>query len=549
MGSWGGLIAGVGARAHEENLITLQKERDARTNVINMALKSIESMPEDRQGPIMQELVTFTSDPKYKSEKFAKKLGEFWTMPVERTTSTSGIQGEQPMPQLPLGGSVGTSGMQGPPPSGLRGQAIQPPPPPQGWAPGVSPVEAGPTPPPPPPIQANPPMAQAAAQPIPAPPDMAIGKVITGTERMSPQAARRRENLEAAEAGETSRYRAQSKARAEEKKAERDERRKEGLDLGLKGQDLANYINDLTIRDRATGTTLQLVTGMLDGKPGYAWKDPSGLLREYTTTGPGVPLEPGRFTPKESADSVAQQEMDDWLKKNPGKGASDYKRWVAGLAPSIRIGIERESRRGTELDKLPPQIQNRVRSTAKRVAQGLPVGEGILLLGGLKSGLGMALEEAVSEMNAAIIPQAVRAQLVSTEDSLRIIDRVSQMVDEIDKNPDSKAKAAQSKILEDFIEQQAPLMARAVGHVGVLTQRDVDSVKQILPGWKSANFAPGFAREKIRLLRDRFVEHRGVLTNEQQRIFPQDGSTPPPAAFETVDDEIMAAVRAAKKEK
>ncbi len=308
MAGLAGALAGVGERAHEENLLTLQREHEARSSVINMALKSLESMPEDRQGTIMQELVTFTSDPKYKADKFAKKLSQIWVTPVERPTSTSGIEGQAPGPQLPLAN----------PPSGLTGQTVAPPP---------IPPYPGPVPPPPTEaIQANPPLAPVAAPPIPPPPDMAIGKVITGTERVSPYAVRREEKLAGAEAEDTSRYRAQARARAESEKTERADRRKEGLEMGLKGDDLANFVINKTIRDRATGASMQLVTGMIDGKPAYAWKDPSGFLREYTSAGPGAPLPPGVFTPKETgSDSTFEKVAAARQRIAEGKGTPEDK--------------------------------------------------------------------------------------------------------------------------------------------------------------------------------------------------------------------------------
>jgi hypothetical protein len=235
----------------------------------------------------------------------------------------------------------------------------------------------------------------------------------------------------------------------------------------------------------------------------------------------GEPIASVTASPRPTAlPSVEQQEMADWMAKT-GKGPAEFLAHRAGLAPSIRIGLEQKALQGEQLSKLDTKEQERIRSVARRVAQGLPVYQGLALLGGRRSGRGMALEEAVSELNAAIIPQAVRTQLVATDDAMKIIDRISNMTEEIIKNPDTKAKAIQSKLLEDFINQQAPFIARAVGHVGVLTQRDVDSVKGLAPGWKSANFAPGFAREKINLLRSRFQEHRDTLMGEQQRIIPQ----------------------------
>lgn len=186
---------------------------------------------------------------------------------------------------------------------------------------------------------------------------------------------------------------------------------------------------------------------------------------------------------------------------------------------------------GRSLDSLNPETQTRVQSLARRIAAGeITTYQAMQMLGGQRSGLGGALSDALDGLDARIVPAAVRTQMNSTDEAMKIIDRVEGMVREIQnakQRGDNKAFASQTKIMEDFLAQQVPIMARAVGHVGVLTQQDVDSVRTFFPGWKSAGFAPKFAMEKLKVMRERFGEHKGILMNEQYRVVPRgDGGRP-----------------------
>lgn len=183
--------------------------------------------------------------------------------------------------------------------------------------------------------------------------------------------------------------------------------------------------------------------------------------------------------------------------------------------------------RQNQLGELPPETLDRVKSLARRVAEReISIQAASSLLGGVRSGLGLALEREVSALDARIVPAALTAQLNSTAESIKIIDRVENMVNQIQKAPSAEARITQSALLESFLQQQVPIMARAVGHVGVLTQQDVDSVRGFFPGWKSANFAPAYAKEKVRVMRDRFNEHKKILETESFRVIPRGGGAP-----------------------
>lgn len=193
-------------------------------------------------------------------------------------------------------------------------------------APGM--LRANELPPPPPAISAPP---QTMSFTPPAPPSYG-GTVERGWGFIPP------EEISAMQlAGERGRYQAlyeeQEKAREGSEVAGRKGRMEMGRELGLTGDDLANFVINKTIRDPATRSTLALVIGTMNGKPAYAWKDPIGLLREYTTSGPGRPLNPSEFTPKEGGDSLADQQIASLIAGGMSHDAAVNKVWADSHRP------------------------------------------------------------------------------------------------------------------------------------------------------------------------------------------------------------------------
>lgn len=154
-----------------------------------------------------------------------------------------------------------------------------------------------------------------------------------------------------------------------------------------------------------------------------------------------------------------------------------------------------------------------VDSAADRVASGeLSPSSALAMLGGVRSGMGQPLLEAIGTRR--ILPPKVREESTAIERAKALMIPVRQLVAEINATSDIQQKAVKSLQLENYVSSIGTQFARAKGERGVVTDQDVSRVLGLIPGWKSANFAPGFAEQNLKIIEDTFKRDQDQLLNK-----------------------------------
>jgi hypothetical protein len=177
--------------------------------------------------------------------------------------------------------------------------------------------------------------------------------------------------------------------------------------------------------------------------------------------------------------------------------------------------------------QLQPDARANVESVANKVASGeLTPSQGLSYLGGVRSGMGIALAQALDTRR--ILPPAVRTANSDIERAKGLLVPVKQMIDDINKTPDLQQKAIKSVQLERYISGIGTQFARARGERGVVTDQDVNRVLGLIPGWKAANFAPQYAQQNLDLIDQAFSRDQDALLNHYFTSFGTDGQPTAP---------------------
>lgn len=282
-----GALLGLGSAMEQEHREQFEQANTARKSILTMLANDLENpnlTPEGRQDIVARigALVQTKQDDFIHKNAAAKILKGYGQVARPREIHFNAPE-QQGMQNVSVPSPVGAPGPGGAASNAPTAAAI-PPPPELNAAEGTLPPATLAMTPPAPPGYAGP-ITETAVQPI-----MRTPQEVAAFQE---QAER---NRYAALYGE------QNKAAMEREKLERADRAEFGTNvLHLEGDDLANFVINKTLRDTRS-IPFQLVEGVIDNKPAYAWKDPAGVLREYTTAGPGKPLAPGVFLPKSTAD-------------------------------------------------------------------------------------------------------------------------------------------------------------------------------------------------------------------------------------------------------
>lgn len=155
-----------------------------------------------------------------------------------------------------------------------------------------------------------------------------------------------------------------------------------------------------------------------------------------------------------------------------------------------------------------------VRDAAQKVVTGeMTITEARGLLGGVKGGLGPMLLKEISATGNRIVPPSVRKDLTAIETVENVVNQMEEIVEEIKAAPTMEEKIKKSALLEGFGRSTGTLLARGFGEKGVVTDQDVERATSLAVGWKSANFAPEFADEKIRLLKSLIESNKGSVSS------------------------------------
>lgn len=176
----------------------------------------------------------------------------------------------------------------------------------------------------------------------------------------------------------------------------------------------------------------------------------------------------------------------------------------------------------SDSSSLNSQTQQRVQEVAQRVESGqITVSEGQALLGGQRGGLGGALVDELTHRNSLIIAPKRREAVNNVNIGIGQLDTLQELVNNVQRSTGAD-RLKNTKLLEDYADTITARLARANGEVGVLTEQDVGRAKSLVAGWKAANFAPGYAKQEIDLLRRNYGKVKEALLNFDR--YPATGS-------------------------
>jgi len=177
------------------------------------------------------------------------------------------------------------------------------------------------------------------------------------------------------------------------------------------------------------------------------------------------------------------------------------------------------------LQDMPEDEQKIVDDLAERVASGEATPETARgLLGGVSGKRGMALAEAIASKNARIVPVKIREGLTDLNRTKNLVEEIRALVTEIQSSSDPQVRAEKSILLENYTQSVGTMLARGFGERGVVTDADRKAATGLVPGWKSANFAPGFAMEKMKILDEMIARNQKALTENFFDKLPKPGA-------------------------
>lgn len=183
------------------------------------------------------------------------------------------------------------------------------------------------------------------------------------------------------------------------------------------------------------------------------------------------------------------------------------------------------------LGELPSSDQDAIKELARRVTEGeMTVSDARGLLGGVHGGKGKAFTEALLATGSRVAPPKVREGLQDLKRTQNLVTEIRTLVDEIASSTNPEDKLKKAVLLENFTMSVGTMLARGFGERGVVTDADRNAAIGLVPGWKSSNFAPQFAQDKLAIL-DKMIERNSdALTKGYFERIPSKGGVPPTAA-------------------
>lgn len=237
-------------------------------------------------------------------------------------------------------------------------------------------------------------------------------------------------------------------------------------------------------RQKDVAANVQQATGEAQGRADIADKGtPVDSALASAAAAMGMPLTPGsRVSPKalEMGSEVFQQ------------GEATKRTKIAAAASAARGGASR-------FDPNDPQTVADVNSVADKLAAGeMSMSDARGSIGGVKSPLNLLLVRAMGERR--ILPPKVREQLNGIGNTRSLVDQMDDLVNNVVRSKDPAERLQNTALLEQYGGQVATLLARGFGERGVVTEGDAKRATGLAPGWKAANFAPGYAKRELALL-------------------------------------------------
>ncbi len=207
-------------------------------------------------------------------------------------------------------------------------------------------------------------------------------------------------------------------------------------------------------------------------------------------------------------------------------GAADRRTDKAIAAADKRYG------RGSSIptiNDLPTDEQEIIRNLAQRVTEGeMTTSDARGLLGGVHGGRGKAFTQALIDTGSRVAPAVVRTGLQDLKRTQNLLIEIRELVDEIASSTSPEERLKKAVILENYTKSVGTMLARGFGERGVVTDADRNAAIGLVPGWKSTNFAPQFAQDKLAIL-DKMIERNSeALVKGYFERIPTGGK--PPAA-------------------
>lgn len=134
-----------------------------------------------------------------------------------------------------------------------------------------------------------------------------------------------------------------------------------------------------------------------------------------------------------------------------------------------------------------------------------------------------------SQVNAAIqkggnlnVPPKVREAINGVDRAMELVGPAEDLMEKIIRGEDP---VTNSVLLENYVGSISTLLSRSLGERGVATEGDVNRAKGLVPGWKSANFAPEFGRRELGLLKGLLQSQKSALSKNYFKPISQTGAT------------------------
>jgi hypothetical protein len=122
------------------------------------------------------------------------------------------------------------------------------------------------------------------------------------------------------------------------------------------------------------------------------------------------------------------------------------------------------------------------------------------------------------------VPPKIREAINGVDRAMELIGPAEDLMEKIIKGEDP---VTNSVLLENYVGSISTLLSRSLGERGVATEGDVNRAKGLVPGWKSANFAPEFGRRELGLLKGLLQSQKSALSKNYFKPISQSGAETP----------------------
>lgn len=178
---------------------------------------------------------------------------------------------------------------------------------------------------------------------------------------------------------------------------------------------------------------------------------------------------------------------------------------------------------------------NMTAEVGQMVASGqLTIEQGQRLLGGQRGGLGPEMLREATKDDNLLLPPAAKTAITATDEGIANLSLITDLLKKIKAEPAiSTNRAKYTAEMLQLVKTIQPIIARAIGHTGVLTQIDADSSTSLAPGAFTGNVFPDWSAERLALLATKFKMHKDAILKQYQTTYKEGAGLsemPPPPA-------------------